>query len=116
MHRGGLRVGWRPAGRQDTGHAAHKRGTALEDVTSGYPCHAFLPREALGQLDAAWDPLSDFVPPWFNARARSCVRNTLLRQSFLVFADLQRRCQFWRETWWILRREGPAADACTIPP
>ena len=33
----------RAAGGQDAGHAAYERGTALEDVTSGYCRHAFLP-------------------------------------------------------------------------
>jgi hypothetical protein len=38
---------WRAASGQDAGHAAYDRGTALEDVTSGYSRHAFLPCDAV---------------------------------------------------------------------
>ena len=43
VHGRALRKGGRAAGGQDAGHAAHERGAALEDVTSGYFRHAFLP-------------------------------------------------------------------------
>ncbi len=48
-----------PASGQDAGHAAYNRGTALENVSSGYCRHAFLPLVMpLGRSDAGLESLS----------------------------------------------------------
>src|SRR5258707_5253289 len=77
----------RAAGGQDAGHAAHERGTALEDVTSRYCRHRFLPWR-FGRSDAGLSPFQSIAPPWFNACARSRVRNTLSRRSFAGVSTL----------------------------
>src|ERR1700736_4952244 len=50
----------RAASGQDAGHAAYERGTALENLSSGYCRHAFLPGDALGRSDAGLECLSDY--------------------------------------------------------
>ena len=48
----------------------------------------------LADLAPAWISFQAIVPPWFNAYARTRVRNTLFRQSFVVFSDVWRRGSF----------------------
>ena len=65
VYRRALRKCGRAAGGQDAGHAAQERGTALEDVTSRYCRHAFLPWVIVRSagLTPAWSAFQTIASP-----------------------------------------------------
>jgi len=67
----------------------------------------------LADLAPAWISFQAIVPPWFNAYARTRMRNTLFRLSFVGVLGRLAPGQFWRETGRILRRTGTAAGVRT---
>src|SRR5258705_922353 len=78
VDRRALGKSWRAASGQDAGHAAYDRGTALENLSSGYCRHAFLLWWCpWAGLTPAWSAFQTVAPPWFNACARSRVATTL---------------------------------------
>ena len=99
VYRRALCKSGRAAGGQDAGHAAHECGTALEDVTSRYSRHAFLPGDVFGRSDAGLDSLSvDRASVVQRMRAFSRAQHVVSTVICWCCSGFQRRWQFRRET------------------